>query len=248
MSDFDYHGSGGGLNLEDPGVLTTDWTGLAEATAVWRAFKHTQIPDIYAVHPIFNGLQMSHREIKLKGPWAYGTCKYEGLGGGTVSGFAQPVYELLDATSEEPISTHPEFVNKIGGTAKNPKNGAIFERVEDGFRTNGFKKESTDKGYVFYKFNQVDANGSQNPYAGIESYLEASNVIWRKTVNLRAPISNITQVGKIDNPEGPAPRLNKPRNWLLVSITQSRRGSVYQTVTEWRASGRQGWNPDIYGD
>lgn len=246
MADHEYHGNQGVI-LADPGMLTTKIDGLATCTAMFSttATNYGALPDVNAFHPIFTFMQMEERELSLKGQFAIASCKYAGI----QFDFMPPTYELKVGLSDEPIETHPEFVNKIGGTPKQPLNGAVFRKIgKDGatLRTayDGYPDTDT-KNYVFKEF-QLFINGKLNPFAKVESYLESSCLTWSKTVNRRTPVSDIQQVGKIDNPQGPAPNLSTGRNWLFMGITQTRRGSAYQSVTEWRASGRRGWLQPIY--
>ena len=53
-------------------------------------------------------------------------------------------------------------------------------------------------------------------------------------------------VGCVDFPEGNAPQLPTGRNWLYVGLVWEQRGLTYSVKKEWRASGRRGWNNDIY--
>jgi hypothetical protein len=207
--------------------------------------KWNILPKVNSVHPIFTYISMEKREMSLKGPYARAVCSYAGIEN-SVSDFTAPFYELIIGLSEEPIETHPNFVSKIGWTAMAPKNGAVFRHVNTGQRVTQYAKASNNDGYVFDSF-LVFVDGKLNEFAKVESYLEASQVTWRKTYNGVAHPSNLVEAGKIGNPDGPAPSLPSGRNWLDMGITATKRGSAVQLVHEWRASGRRGWIQSVYG-
>jgi hypothetical protein len=52
-------------------------------------------------------------------------------------------------------------------------------------------------------------------------------------------------VGKIDNPEGPAPNY-AGRNWLFGGLSYVRQGGIFEITKVWLLSGRGGWNAEIY--
>lgn len=245
---LNYYG-GTGIITEDYGTLHHDRTALATCTAVFR-IKQTswhQLPSINAAHPIFSFIGMESRDLSFSGGWAIAKCNYAGIDA-SADGFTEPIYELVVGLSEEPIETHPDFVTKIGGTAKAPKHGAVFRHVDagDAFGTAyAGHVPGSNVGWVFKEFQVFD--GEQlNDFAKGEIYLSATQVTWRKTYNSKAKISDLNKVGKIDSPDGSPPPLKGDRNWLNMGVTSSKRGSCYQCVQEWRASGRRGWNKTVY--
>lgn len=242
--DLNYYGQRG-LITSDLGELVTDYTGLSTATAQFKIQRaqFSLLPKMNTAHPVFTFLGMSKRRIYFDGPWACAQCDYGGFDPNEFGDFTAPVYELACGTEEEPIETHPKFATAdIAGTPSDPKNGAIFRHLESGALAYAGHAAASDDGYVFHSFKV----GTE--LYGIERYLDAGTIIWRKTQNFRRGFAAIlNSAGKIDTPEGPAPNLASPRNWLNMGTTTTIHGSAEQAVTEWRASGKRGWNTKIYG-
>jgi hypothetical protein len=227
-----------GLILESPGSNVTDIYGLETCTAVFKSAVG-EVPAMFTYHPVFTWLNLERRRVDLSPEGNRGftvtTGEFAGISGPTV-----PIYELDLGLSEEPIETHPKFVTDIAGTASAPLNGAIFVDEGTGLIT------SDDAHAVFSKFVSTIA-GDRNPFAGITSYLDFSNSIWRKTEMLATNPTDLTLLGDIATPAGPAPALDTGQNWLFIGMSYIQRGLVYSVKWEWRASGRRGWNETIYG-
>lgn len=254
MSSFpptgiDYHGSTT-VDLEDPGEVDIDERGIASCTARYRtpAANWQNLPKHRSAHPIFRGLSATRRRIKLSGPYAYCEATYEGFdplgGGGSAEVLGPPTYELVRGVSDDPIETHDRFDSVIGGTPKNPLNGANFRNISDGTIANAAKKASTDEGYVFDSFSIILPNGKKNPFAKIEAYYNASKCTWRKSWLSRARPSSNVRAGKIDTPDGNPPAING--DWLNMGITSVERGSIFSNTEDWLGSGPGGWNKIIY--
>ena len=165
------------------------------------------------------------------------------------------VYTLKVATSTEPIDTHPNFVAKIGGKKGENLHQAIFDK--DGtfksFPTYYLKNQEGDKGEKNAKGEDADW-GDQNRFAGVQSYLSAS-ATWTKSYK-SASSPKLTGLGKISKPSGNPPT-PAGRNWLYVGFSASFQSPpkgdktkvVQGTISqEWRLSGRNGWDIDIYGE
>jgi len=97
----------------------------------------------------------------------------------------------------------------------------------------------------------LKVNGSDYPakrnLAGIEAYLGFGEVIWRKTWNgRRAPTATeIQKIGKVDSPDGNPPTPSG-REWILISEPFLQRGKTYRRTREWKLSGPNGANPEMY--
>lgn len=249
---LDYHGVKG-LALEDPGEMSVAIDGIATCTAVFRipVADWSKLPGAGLKHPVFTTLQGVRFKISIKGVYAYSSVEYEGVSpikmGDMAEGIYTPTYELVRGLSEDPIDTHPWF-DKIAGTATDPKNGAIFYNAglgNAGWAWSG-TPASEDKGYLFHGFSVTGEDGKPNPFAKMEVYLNPSKMTWRKSwiAHSRPAGSN---AGKItSNPEGPAPALKSPQNWMNMGNTSTQRGSVFQCTEEWMASGPRGWNDTVY--
>lgn len=226
-----------GLIISEPGDVHTDLYGLETCTAVFKIQGDRdnlgQVPAMFSAHPIFTYLNMERRRISLTPGFIIVTGEYAGIPGGTTT----PIYELAIGLSDEPIVTHPKFNQYIGGTPSHPLNGAIFLDQEG--------EITTDDSIGQFAYFQHVLNGSQNPFAGIESYLAADQIVWREKYYTTGGIFQTQRVGYISSPSGPVPSVPGP-NWLLTGVTYERRGNVFFICNEWRNSGRRGWNTTIY--
>lgn len=243
-NDLVYYGNDRSLIVESYGTLNTDYTGLATATAIYttRRDQWSRFPNIYTKHPIFSFMLMSSRKVSIDGAFARAECEYGGFQAdqNENGGFTPPVYELVVGMSEEPITVHPKFTTNIAGTPTAPLNGAVFINVKTK-DVSTVITPTTNAGWRFYEWEY------DSKYYGVERYLDAGNVTWRKTQNAYYTYTAISRAGTVETPEGPAPRLNQNRNWLNMGTTITRKGAAVQMVTEWRASGRRPWNSTIYG-
>jgi hypothetical protein len=246
-STLDYFGNLN-VSLQEPGVLSTDKYGISSCTAKWRTPVDgwTNLPRINSNHPIFSTLTAIHRNISINGPWAYADIEYEGRDPLEGNASSTPIYELSRALNEDPISTHPDFVSKIGGTPTHPLNGAVFEwPANPGWgKTDGVTPAHSDVGAVFVQFTLIGPDGKKNPYAKLETYLNPSKATWRKTwVATSKPTTN--DGGKLQTPPGNPPSINGGV-WLNMGITVTQRGSVFMCSEEWMGSGPNQIPPALY--
>jgi hypothetical protein len=228
------------LRLQPGSKVIMDNTGLATGTATWKAPReraYDLAPKKGALHPYLKFLVLDRLEITFTESDAVIVGEFAGMA--PEAGDQQPVYELQIGVSEENVVLHPDFVTKIGGRPSRPLNGAVFINPGTGNVT------TDDRIGVFEKFSLIH-KGEKNPFAGIEAYLDASEIVWRKKYTSRSRPNDIGKVGEIDNPEGPNPQLGRGRNWLYIGMSYSQRGNVYSVSKEWRASARGGWNKDLY--
>ena len=245
--NLEYHGNQGVI-VSDYGTLKTDKKGIETCTATFmiRKDKMNLLPKKGSPHPIWSYIAMEERQVKLDGGFAVATCDYAGIESEATQ---VPRYELQMGTSDEPIQTHPQFDTKIGGTPKNPLNGALWRLNSDPAGVVGTGLPTTaasNDNYAFWKFSD-NTGTAKNPFAGIETYFEGCSVTWSKTTNSKSHASDLAKAGKIDDPEGPAPTLPKGYTWLNMGTSSTQKGSAFEHTTTWKASGRRGWNTTIYG-
>lgn len=215
---FEYLTSIGG-KIIDYGTLSTERDGLQSATATYKIAraKWRELPVRKSVHPIFKNLTVERAEVSLSGPFAIATCNYYGIEGEETDS----VYDLDYGGSEDPIATHPDFKELIGGTATAPKNGANFkhpsiQRIANA--QNFTPPNNAGWSFDFFDIQVPDANfigprppaTELNPFAGVQSYL-ASAMTWRRSWCRKESIYDLSKVNKIDQPEGPCPLLNDPK-------------------------------------
>lgn len=234
MVNLEHFGfNSGRLILNEPGTLNTDRFGLDTATAQWKTGRDDfgYAPELGSQHPIWSWLYMEKRRLEISQGFLIITGEYVGITGGRT----QSIWEACYASSEEDIQTHPDFTTTLAGTASNVKHGAIFVDIENPNRIS----TSDDRG-VFTEFRTI-VGGSRNLFAGIRAYL-SPQVTVRETWMSTSRVSAI-DVGKISVP-GQAPLIQG--NWLKTGASFTQRGRVYANSQEWRSSGRNLWNTDIY--
>lgn len=240
------------ISPESPGLRETR-TGLTEGEVIYEVSgEHSAalavIPKRWSVHPFSNYVWMESRDIQFM-PWGVrAMCRYAGADPLALN---IPVYNLVVGMEEAPIETHPLFTN-IGGTPSSPLNGAIFLDPETNLPGN-------DNARCFFdRFPTFLADGSKNLKAGIESFLEP--VVSYREEYVTTSLPSLTGFGKrtttVPGPGLPG-GLGK-RDWLYLGYTYTRRGNqggsgpfayasiIYEVTHEWRLSGRNGWDPDIY--
>jgi hypothetical protein len=229
------------LLLEKMGELTTDLYGLSTCTSAWSCptDKPNLIPAMFIPHPYFPFVNMERRRITI----AEGRFNIIGEFAG-IDGFSTvPIYELCLGLGEEPIETHPNFV-QFAGTPDAPINGAIFVDFETG-------QFSTDPSRaIFDKFTIINPSTNQlNQFAGISTYFAPNQMVWRQRYYARDRPSDISRVGHVMTPEGPFPYIGGGygQNWLYQGVTYEQRGVCFSVSREWRASGWRGWDYTIYG-
>tara|TARA_B110000438_G_C15785994_1_gene638465 strand:- start:607 stop:1401 length:795 start_codon:yes stop_codon:yes gene_type:complete len=169
-------------------------------------------------------------------------------------GKSEPTYSMKVSTATEPIDTHP-LVGQIIGDINAPMHQAIFEK--DGtfkqFPAYFLQSQAGGKAGMLNAKGGAAEWGDQNRMAGVASYLSAG-AIWTKSYKQKtAP--KLSGLGKISSPAGDAPTPDG-RSWLYTGFNASftspskdedktTEGTISQ---EWKLSGRNGWDVDIYGE
>lgn len=237
-----------GLVIEVIGELNTDLYGLSTCTLTAKCPQNRfdLVPPLFSFHPVFTYLNVERQRVTIKDGYLSINLEYAGISGGQT----EPIYELCLGLGEEPIECHPNFVvnvngagdgQPLAGTPSAPVHGAIFRDAQGRISGN-------DATCTFDRFASHLPGGAPNPlFAGITSYLDFSQAVWRKRWYSTARPGDITFLGRILTPEGPAPFLGSGREWLYQSLNYEQRGLVFGITKEWRASGRQGINRNIYG-
>ncbi len=138
---------------------------------------------------------------------------------------SRPVYSYYSSLSEEPIETHPNFVD-FGGTADTPLNNAVFDA--DG---------------LFLGFG----DGAGDDLTGVRGYLTGSPSI-RKTWFTTQVFEGLEDIGDTRKIQGGViPGVSSQQNALKTNWSSRPIGLNYYEVTEeFLLSGIGGWNPVIY--
>lgn len=169
----------------------------------------------------------------------------------TSSGTVQDI-SVDFTTSQEPIESHPDFVNKIGGTpAKPPLNGTgdAHKDLYTGPLHGAFFDANTGE---FLGFPVIDPNEPENlpsRFAGLRSYLMPQETFSSSTVEFDYPSpSEIETIGKVYDPNLPLPSLPGNRSWVNTGIRVQNIANVYfRTQKTGMLSGPRNWIPEIYG-
>ena len=231
-----------GLILKHSGDITQDVFGEESGTCVFQVppGEWDIMPGVGFQHPLATHMLFERRKVKFSPGFWVVSCDFRGVGDDPA-----PVYELNYGSGTEPIETHLEFSEKIGGLPSAPKNGAVF------YDAQGNVTVDDDIG-IFEKFLLKNPDGEDGDdarsFAGMESYLDMNNITWTKTwvtKDLEMLEGGIVQIEK---PEGNPPNF-KGRDWLHLGMgsTGVRGGSARNRRT-WRLSGPDGWISEVYGE
>lgn len=197
-----------------------------------------------SAHPYNGSIWMEQREIIYLDSGAQAVCSYAGV---TYEWLDKPSYELILGMEEQPISAHPNFL-AIAGKPSAPLHGALFVDPETG------APSTDDASAVFDRFLPY-VSGALNPKGGIDSYLDP--VVTYRESKVVYSLPSASGFGQIVS-DVPGPGFKGSlgrRNWLYVGFTYQRRGDpngttgrlMYEVTKEWRLSGRNGCDTDIYG-
>jgi len=163
--------------------------------------------------------------------------EYVGAGDGpsdpnfTNPGKNAPIIEVSAVVSQEPIETHPDFLEliQIPGEESNWP-GVLITDDEGGQSFNRFPK-STEDGSIIC------------PYHGVTSYLAPQRTCRRFTISETEPsASALNEVGKISDPP-----LTGQTAWLKNEYSYRREGGIYVITEAWLspANGDE-WDDTIY--
>ncbi len=160
------------------------------------------------------------------------TYSYEGISDQVT--FEDRVFCTLEGSdSEEPIETHPNFQELY----------TKYKGVRD-----------AQGRFQNFKYGVINVDGQQifNPLYGVDHFLTLG-LIWTRTRVVQAlPTNVISRVDSIDFPQGfgamQPPQLKGKRNWLKLAPAAQQRSNYIQLSERWMASGRNGFNGDIYNE
>ena len=166
------------------------------------------------------------------------SADYVGIAAGTQT---TPQVSGRFSSNQEPISTHPDFVKLIGGTAASPKNGATFN-------DDGSFKRFADPGYDnFYGITSYLACGF-----GITGHFYTSNiktaVSLKDRIGVTSGTGNFAGVALLGDLAGLSTSWVTPREdeqLLLTGIAIESFGKLYKISYDIMFS-KDGWNLMIY--
>lgn len=198
-------------------------------------------------HPEFSWLRRKKATIKREeGCIARVDVTFEGVNpeSGTGGGTGETGSEedptnfsasLASSTDTDPIESHPKFL-QMAGTPSDPTtwvNGAKFDK----------------KTGEFLGFSPTDA--AVNRKAGVRSFLTPSLVYSVTTTfpdKAQASPTLARRVGVIAKPEESSvlPKPGGSYNWLRIAQNAEPVGVGVKVTAQYRLSGKDGWDPDIY--
>jgi hypothetical protein len=126
-------------------------------------------------------------------------------------------------SSEEAIETHERF-EQFAGTpaAPNQDNGAVFDPVTSAF-----------------------INFTEGSKRGVRSFISPNVIVnvsywsWRVPRSRRVARDIVTSLQGVVKPAS-------VKNFLLIGLPYRQVGSLYAVTEQWRGSGPNGWDRDIY--
>lgn len=244
--------------LEDvPATIEYDEEGLSSAelnyTVMWASAPALVSQLLY--HPDFPWLKRESATItRIEACMALVKVRFKGIDPNADN---DPVYSVSGSTSTEPIETHPKFKEFAGKWYDQSTwvNGAKFIKLgkEDAGKFLGFSQPKQDEDELAGAEGDSDPEES-NPKAGVKSYLEGGmifRIVTTSTSDDGGPeAADMQKLGKIDEPDevDTFVEVDEKRNWLLITCSIEQVGDGSKVTREWKLSGRNGWDEDIYGE
>jgi hypothetical protein len=219
------------------------WTGWQEFSAP-KGHAGELLPEKGSVWNYFTFMTVVKRKIiGMEGELVRVMVFYEGAntsGGEGGEGGVEAVYSLRVALSEEPISTHPRYVDAL--TAAD-----IMEAYELATNPPREKEGTGIKVVDTAEWDPLKIELYEDLQKGIEAYRDPK-VTWTKRWVDEALPTNLNEIGDISTPEGDPPAVANDRNWIFGGLTSDQRGEVYELEATWELSGRGGWLERYYGE
>lgn len=231
MADIRYYFTGGNsVVYSNTHNLRVDKYGLYECRCTitcrpddWEIYA----PRLGDKHPEIPWLENEGYDMKNKGPFVEINAIYYGI----ENNETDPVYELTNTVAEYPIQVHPAFKEWAESSP------TIASQIGPNGEFLGFP-------YIAEKDDEYSR------MYGVEGYLSFGEYVWKKTWNVkREPTrGDLMGIGTIDTPDGDPPDPGGDYNWLQTVNSYTKKGNTYQRTIEWRLSGKNGYNPLIYGE
>lgn len=174
------------------------------------------------------------------------TLHYEGYDAAQTSSQVRETSTMDITASQEPIETHPDFLDFAGVPTKSINDdGEAIYKGDHGAMFN------PDGSFKFFIHNWPD-DTHLNEFAGIQSYLFPREVFTVNRVESNWPSSSeMALLGHIISPSAltsnTPPSTPSGLNWLYSGIRVENIGNVYfRTQRTCMLSGPRGWNTTIY--
>jgi hypothetical protein len=241
--------------------ITYDEDGIASAelnyTVLWASAP--ALVESMVAHPDFPFLIRKAAKItRMDANMAKVSVSFEGVDPEKNDDDDSARYSVKGSTSNEPIESHPNFSTFAGKWDDQATwvNGATFIKKgqKDEGKFLGFKPPSSDgSGGSGGGGSGGSGAGTGNSKAGTKSYL-GGGMIFRQTKTYGRTTSGdsvaaqLAKLGKVDEPPRVSSFVEVPegRDWLLITCSVDQAGEGIKVTREWRLSGRNGWDQDIY--
>lgn len=146
------------------------------------------------------------------------------------------------AGGRDPIETHPDFATFAGA----PTTSTAPDSQGYAYGLNGAKfRTDNDAAPYYYEFIGFTDPAFPEWY-GVNGYLVAEPLLYVSYWTAKEP--GIPKVGKIRRPPVSVKRPDNVKNWLLIGAPYRQIGDFFQVTEQYKGSGPNGWNEDIYGD
>jgi hypothetical protein len=173
--------------------------------------------------------------------WTFRTQFDDSSGGGGGAGGrgTSPVYELEGSTSQEPITSHPNYADLFNKYNGKERDGSVEWGMTDPDAGAGATGLASGGG------------GALSPMYGVTDYM-AANAVYKVTEYYRTigaiPGDLVSKCGKIDDAEDLDASGVKGR-WLRSGASVRQMGDSFQVTKMWMASqsDKNLWKSEIYG-
>jgi hypothetical protein len=223
--------------------FTRDRFGVYSGVVEWHVFNETydkpnwSLCDINSCPDIGLAIPCIKAEREFNEKMGMGIYRYTMEGQPLNDTSDSYVYCTMDGTDrEEPILTHP-----------------LWSDLKTLYGAKPVPGSSTD----WYFPPMMPDGKTANPLYGATSYLTVGMTWTRVYCSTQIPVNLLSKVDTVCDPIGhPAqqkntasiqpPQLIHPRNWLKIAPSIQERGNMLQITERWLASGKNGWNKDVY--
>ena len=230
-------GSSSHIYQPDGDDITMGPDGSGQATLVFEMtapFSLSHMPQPLSSHPAYPNLMLYEASKQSKeGGISRITCTYKGVLITNPYVFMQQSFD--GSVTSEPIETHPKFsMPEDDPPVTAAELDAITVALENNVPYTIDSPDATDEGVLLYNKKR----------RGVTSWLRFG-AVYSQSYVIPAPPSDYGSLGKVVNPPG-APGLPDSQNYLWSGYSWTKAGGVVTVRKDYMASGRKGWDSDLY--
>lgn len=237
---------GGDFVVGDDFNLVRDKRGLWTGSQVYYIRKSrllSLMPKIGSEHPSFSWVRLE--DVTCNGEeagWVKVDAKYNGvqdLGLDDAEAEVEnpPEYTLTTSLAEEPLETHPKYVEALS-----------VADIQEASRLAKDPPVDEDKKPVevdVSEWDELKVELYDFLRRGVESFRDPKVTWTKRWVSTERP-GDLNDVGKIDEPEGSPPSAAEGRNWMNMGLNSTERSAVFENEVTWEMSGRGGYLAKLY--